>query len=224
MVWKTSDKDVFSTNPKITISSASDSKSNTNTTYFATVTDDKGCTSLPSEKTLVAIRANPSNPFIDAVGTYTLEAKAPILGLDGTGYDWYYLDKVLTIKDKAIKVNQPGNYTVKAKIVYNLPNGNKLECVSAVSKVFDFYVDPAGVFSVYPNPSTDGKYTLETREDLQNVQLDVISALGQQLLHTSVDLFNNRKTFNLSHLPTGEYKLRLRAGNIIETKSLIIIK
>ncbi len=224
LVWKTSEKDVFSTNPKITINSVSDSKMNSNTTYFATVTDDRGCTSLPSEKTLVAVRANPTTPFIDAVGTYTLEAKAPILGLDGTSYDWYFTDKVLSLKEKAVKVNQAGNYTVKAKIAYTLPNGNKLECFSGISKVFDFYVDPAGIFSVYPNPSVDGIFTIETKDDLQNVKFDLITALGQKILSTGVDLFNNRKTINLSNLPGGEYKLRLKAGNIIETKSLIIIR
>ncbi len=224
LTWKTSDKDLFSTNTKISINSSIDSKLNSNTTYFAIVTDDKGCNSPPSEKVLVAIRANPSQPFVDRVGTFTLEAKAPILGLDGSIYDWYFRDQVLASKQKAIKVNLPGNYYSKARIVYNIPNGNKLECFSNISSVYDYNVDPSAIFSIFPNPTSDGKVTLETKDDLTNAQLILFTPLGQKLFETTVDIFNSRKTLDLSHLPRGEYKLRIKSGNIIVTKSLIIVR
>ncbi|MES2795031.1 MAG: T9SS type A sorting domain-containing protein [Bacteroidota bacterium] len=224
LVWKTTDTGIFSTNTRITINSLSDSKTSSNTTYFATVTDERGCTSLPSEKVLVAIRANPSLPFIDRVGTFTLEAKAPILGLDGTSYDWYFRDQLLNAKEKAIKVNQSGNYFVKAKINYTLPNGNKLECYSGQSSLFDYFEDPSNVFTVFPNPTKDGRVTLETKDDVSGAQILVFTTLGQVLFETTVDVFNNRKLLDMRDLPNGVYKIRLKSGNLMVTKSVIISK
>jgi hypothetical protein len=224
LVWKTTDAGIFSTNSRININSLSDTKTSSNTTYFAIVTDERGCVSHPSEKVLVAIRANPSLPFIDRVGTFTLEAKAPILGLDGTSYDWYFRDQLLSSKEKAIKVNQTGNYFVKAKISYTIPNGNKLECYSGQSSLFDYFEDPTSVFTVFPNPTRDGRVTLETKDNVSGAQILVFTSLGQVLFETTVDVFNNRKLLDMRDLPNGEYKIRLKSGNLVVTKSVIISK
>ncbi len=222
LVWKTQENGIVTTNPKIEITSQTDSKVNSNSTYYATVTDERGCVSPFSEKILVSVRANPSLPRIDRVGTFTLEAKAPILGLDGTIYDWYFKDKSLASKEKAIKVNEPGNYFVKAKINYTIPNGDKLECVSGLSNLFDFYEIGSNLFAIYPNPTKDGLVTLETKDDYTSAQLLLITAMGQVIFETRVDLFNNRKILDLRDLPNGEYKLRMKTGNTVVTKSLII--
>jgi Secretion system C-terminal sorting domain/Carbohydrate esterase, sialic acid-specific acetylesterase len=224
LVWKTVEGGNVSTNPKIEITSQADAKVNTNSTYYALVTDERGCVSSPSEKVLVAVRANPSLPRIDRVGTFTLEAKAPILGLDGTSYDWYFKDQALASKEKAIKINKPGNYFVKAKINYTIPNGDKLECVSGISTVFDYNEDASNLFSIFPNPTKDGWVTLETKEDFTSAQLLLITTMGQVIFETTVDIFNNRKLLDMRDLPNGEYKLRLKTGNLIITKSLIISK
>jgi Secretion system C-terminal sorting domain/Carbohydrate esterase, sialic acid-specific acetylesterase/Ig-like domain CHU_C associated len=222
LVWRTSESNIVSTDTKISITSLPDAKVNSNTTYYSQVTDEKGCTSPPSEKVLVAVRANPSLPRIERAGTFTLEAKAPILGLDGTSYDWYFLDKAITSKEQAIKVNQPGNYSVRAKIDYKIPNGDNLVCYSGISSLFDYFENPSNVFSIFPNPTRDGRITLETKEDFTSVQLLLFTPMGQVIFEKTVDIFNNRKILNLSDLPNGEYKLRMKAGNTEITKSLII--
>lgn len=222
LVWRTSEKAIISTDTKISITSQTDAKVNSNTTYYSQVTDERGCVSAPSEKVLVAIRANPSLPRIDRVGTFTLEAKAPILGLDGTSYDWYFLDKVITSKEQSIKVNQPGNYSVRAKIDYKIPNGDNLVCYSGISQLFDYFENPASVFALYPNPTRDGHITLETKEDFTSVQLLIFTPVGQVIFEKTVDIFNNRRLLNLSDLPNGEYKIRMKAGKTEITKSLII--
>lgn len=222
LVWRTSESNFVSTDTKISITSLPDAKVNSNTTYYSQVTDERGCVSPPSEKVLVAIRANPSLPRIERVGTFTLDAKAPILGLDGTSYDWYFLDKAITSKEQNIKVTQPGNYSVRAKIDYKIPNGDNLVCYSGVSALFDYFENTSNVFSIFPNPTRDGKITLETKEDFTSVQLLLFTPMGQVIFETTVDLFNNRKLLNLTDLPNGEYKLRMKAGNTEITKSLII--
>jgi hypothetical protein len=222
LVWRTSENTIVSTDTKISITSQPDAKVNSNTTYYSQVTDEKGCVSPPSEKVLVAVRANPSLPRIERAGTFTLEAKAPILGLDGTSYDWYFRDQILTSKEQAIKVNQPGNYSVKAKIDYKIPNGDNLVCYSGISSLFDYFENPSSVFAIFPNPTRDGHITLETKENFTSVQLLLFTPMGQVIFETTVDLFNNRKLLNLSDLPNGEYKLRMKAGKTEITKSLII--
>lgn len=223
IVWKT-DNGIISNADKISINSQADSKVNVNTTYFATVTDDRGCQSPPSEKVLVAIRANPSTPRIERAGTFTLEAKAPILGLDGAAYDWYLKDQLLPSKQSTIKVNTPGNYFVKAKINYTIPNGDKLECVSGVAQVYDYFEEPTNVFSFFPNPSRDGKIILETRENLTNVQILVFTPIGQIIRQLNVDIFDKGKQLVLSDLPAGNFKIRMKAGNLSVTKNLVIVR
>ncbi len=224
LMWSTDSKENFSTDSKILITSQYESKANSNTTYFARVTDARGCTSVPSEKVLVSVRANPSVPRIDAVGTFTLQSKPPILGLDGDIFDWYFQDKTLSPKTKDIKINEAGNYSVKAKIDYKLPNNSNLVCFSQASPLY-YYSNPLNtLFSIYPNPTKTGKVTLETKDDLTNAQLTLYTILGQQIMSQSVDLFNERKELDLSALPNGEYKLKLQNGNFIITKSLIISK
>jgi Carbohydrate esterase, sialic acid-specific acetylesterase/Secretion system C-terminal sorting domain/Ig-like domain CHU_C associated len=222
--WNSNGIDNFSTNRQITINSVRESQSNTNTTYYARVTDGNGCISVPSEKVVVSIRANPSTHRVDAVGTFTLGAKTPILGLEGTIYNWYFNGEQIIGTDKNIKVIKPGNYRVLAKIPYVLPNSDKLECVSELSPVFDYNDNSNTIFSVYPNPSYDGFFTLETKQDFSSAQLQLFTPRGQEIMNQYVNLFNERKILDLRVLPGGEYKLKLKSGTTEITKSIVIIR
>lgn len=82
-------------------------------------------------------------------------------------------------------------------------------------------------FTVYPNPSTDGKVTLIY--DLKNSGSDkntvsIYSLTGAKVFETSIT--NNAgfytKDLNLSGLSAGIYMLNVQAGNQVKTQKLII--
>jgi Carbohydrate esterase, sialic acid-specific acetylesterase len=223
IIWSTDTKENYSNDQRIKINTQRENPTNTNTIYFARVTDNKGCVSKPSEKVVVSVRANPSVHKIDGAGTFTLEAKTPIFGLEGTSYNWYYKNEKISSSTKDIKVTQAGNYSVIAKITYNLPNIEKLECLSFSSPVFEYF-DRSTLFSVYPTPSYDGLVTMETKNDLNGAQISLFTALGQPIMSQFIDLFNERKVLDLRALPNGEYKLLLTSGTTNIVKSVIISK
>jgi Carbohydrate esterase, sialic acid-specific acetylesterase/Secretion system C-terminal sorting domain len=222
LFWSTNEKEVFSNDRTIKITSNRDQLSNSNITYYARVTDNIGCTSRPSEKVQVAIRANPSIHKIDAIGAFTLEAKTPLFGLEGATYKWYFNNNPLLKTDKIIKVNEPGNYQVISKILYTLPNSEKLACESYSSPIYNYVDQTNSLFAVYPNPSFDGSFTLETKSDFSGAQLLLYTPLGNLIMNQSVDLFNERKILDLKNLPNGEYKLKLKTSDGEVVKSIII--
>lgn len=214
----------FSTDNKVSITSAATSTSNTDAEYFATVIDGNGCASTPSTKFRVSIRSNPTLPRINKIGSFTLEAKASILGQEGASFEWTTGGQILSATTKSVKVNKPGNYQVKAKINYPILGSTALECVSATSERYFYETPGAELIMAYNNPSTDGKLFLEAKEDYSGVSVEVFTPLGAKVFSSFIAVFDKAYLLNLGTLPNGIYKLKVNANGLNIIKSLMIAK
>jgi hypothetical protein len=223
--YKNSEASSFLAGGQLQITSQSSVNNNIDTQYYATVTDQQSCESLPSEKITVSIRANPSTFRVEQAGSFTLEAKTNIFGIAGTSYDWYRNNqKVATTADVAYKTSQSGSYSVIPQINYTLPGATTLNCRANASEKYVFEAPTNELFMVHRNPSTDGYFTLEARDDYTGVIVQVLSPMGVLLFNQLVDNFNDRHLLNLSNLANGPYKLRFIVGDTVVIKNLVIRK
>lgn len=63
--------------------------------------------------------------------------------------------------------------------------------------------------TVYPNPSKDGRFNVQLKEQLQDAALTVYDITGKVVYSQPVKAQNT--TINLSHLPTGQYIGKLQS-------------
>jgi hypothetical protein len=216
---------VVSTNSSINLATDILSQSNSSAGYYATVTDELGCESIWSKTIQVNQRANPSIPKISRVGTFMLEAKTSIVGIEGTKYSWNFENAAMEpFSTKMIKVSQPGNYKVTAKIVYNFTNEPSLTCSSAASESYYYEGNKNGIFSLYSNPSYNGVVYCEAKENYDTVTIDVFDAVGKKVYTQKVGNWTDRKPLDLRHLNNAVYKVRFKYRSYNEVKTLIIDK
>jgi hypothetical protein len=75
-------------------------------------------------------------------------------------------------------------------------------------------------FNVYPNPSNNGVFTLETKAEC--TEISVINILGAQVASQFSQEGEEKIKLNLSTLPVGTYFVRIKSGNRISSQKLII--
>lgn len=187
--------------------------------YYAQATDANGCRNQ-SDKVTVSARPNPETPKIAQVGPYTLQAQANI---PGTRNSWIMGMDTSTFNSVYFKPLKEGVYTVKSVIEYNVAPVGRFECTSALSQPFSYSYDPAqDGFSVYPNPSPDGNFTLETKENWKGAEVSVVTTSGVVLYSGIINEFNERKFISLGRLP-GIFIIRIRVDGFERTKRLTIL-
>lgn len=79
--------------------------------------------------------------------------------------------------------------------------------------------------SVYPNPATDVvnvKYSLEKASDAEIVILDELGRMIRAVKHENSVVGEQSEQINIADLAPGIYYIRLTAGEIVETKGLIV--
>ena len=99
--------------------------------YFATVTDQNGCTSFQSNTVVVTANPVPAKPVIAANGptTFCADRNVTLTAPDGLTYQW-----TGGLSTRAITVNQAGNYSVQTR--------NQFGCNSVQSDVVQINVNP----------------------------------------------------------------------------------
>jgi Carbohydrate esterase, sialic acid-specific acetylesterase/Secretion system C-terminal sorting domain len=177
--------------------------------------DLAGCISPVSNVVKATIFPKPSTPEILQTGTFTLEAtvKNPL----NNGYFEWKADGKLINNEKTsiIKPVSAGLFTASAVENYTLSNGNKLACTSAISGVTSYVEDPVlKSISLFPNPSSDGILSIETKEDFTNLSCVVYTAWGQYVTRIGGLDTKRRATLNLSGLPGGHYIIKVTAQGL----------
>ncbi|MBK0371078.1 T9SS type A sorting domain-containing protein [Flavobacterium agrisoli] len=71
--------------------------------------------------------------------------------------------------------------------------------------------------SVYPNPVTNGKVYISSKNDLEK-EITIFDVLGKMVLHTQI----SSKELNLSSLPPGVYIIKINEQNATATRKLIV--
>jgi hypothetical protein len=185
--------------------------------YMARVRDDAGCYSPYSAAILVEAKPNPSKPEISKSAIYTLRSSNNLT----TGkYLWRLNNTALEDTTIAIKANQSGIYTVSNVVVYS----PQLACSSPFSDPFTLLVNTQDQFVAYPNPSPDGRVTIETLQNFTNVNIQIIDPKG--VIHRSftVPNFKYPYTLNLSPLTNGLYLIRFSSQSLTEVQKINLLK
>lgn len=211
---------VWSTNengPVITLRNAGE--------YRVTVRqkDENGCFSVESEPAIFSIKPRPETPEIAQVGTYTLQAKQKTEATD-FAYEWKQDGNISPNKTGFLKVSNQSFITVTALRNYTLSN-KTITCRSNLSGAYSFVpnTELSGII-IYPNPTPNGLITLESKDNIDSSLLTVYNTKGQFLSSTSVQNLSERRSVDLSYLPSGKYILKLQYGAFIETKEIVIMK
>ncbi len=79
----------------------------------------------------------------------------------------------------------------------------------------------------YPNPFNPSTTILFSVTERQHITLTVYDILGREvalLVNEELQASHHQVVFNAHHLPTGTYFYRLKAGSVIKTKRMILIK
>jgi hypothetical protein len=184
--------------------------------YAARVKDNQGCLSPYSAAILVDVKPLPSKPNIRQIGTYTLLAENNIN--DGN-HVWQFNGTNLAENGATLKAVESGQYVVNNTVIYS----PTLTCFSSFSDPFVFSLDPSGEdVSVYPNPSDNGTFSVETLTNLKNASV-LIYDLNGRLLQSYPSLnFNERQFINMSSYSNGMYILSIQADGYKKAKKIMI--
>ena len=188
-------------------------------TVTNTVSSTGACGGATSTAT-VTINALPTRPTVSAAyngPTTTLTSSA------ATGNQWY-LNGVAIAGATGITyvVNsaaQLGSYTVTTTNATtgcpSLPSAPLVVTATARQAA-------NAALNLYPNPTRDGKLTLELAGALQPVQLTVLSAVGQVVYRALVPAASAaHQSIDLSTLPTGVYLLRASSAEGTATRRFV---
>ncbi|GAB4015409.1 T9SS type A sorting domain-containing protein [Spirosoma koreense] len=182
-----------------------------------------GCKSAQSAPISLIVRPKLPTPSIEQIGAYTLQAVLPTpTGGQSDLFDWRRGGEAIAPTSAVVKVIVSANYSARARSTFTL-NNNSLTCYSDYSTPKGFTFDQSnGGLSVYPNPSSDGRITLETIEDLSNAEVSVFSLSGQLLFTSQISSFNERKAIDLTGLSQGVYLVRVKSAGYDVSRRFII--
>ncbi|MBE9466199.1 T9SS type A sorting domain-containing protein [Dyadobacter subterraneus] len=184
--------------------------------YSARVKDSQGCFSPYSSSVLVDVKPLPSKPEIRQIGTYTLLAENNIN--DGN-HVWQFNGTNLPENGATLKAIETGQYVVNNTVIYS----PVLTCFSAFSDPFLFTMDPSGEeVSVYPNPSDNGSFTIETIANLKNATVQIYDLNGRLLRTYPAQNFDERRFINLSPMANGTYILSIQSDDYKKAKKIMI--
>jgi Carbohydrate esterase, sialic acid-specific acetylesterase/Secretion system C-terminal sorting domain len=185
--------------------------------YSARLRDPSGCLSPFSPVVRVDARPLPVTPAIKKIGIYTLEATGATAQ---SVYEWKRDGEILGTSAPIIKAAKSGEYQVQSYIKYS----PTLTCYSQVSNILKYIPETSnGGLGVYPNPS-DGRVTMETLEDLRDVVVGIFDASGQYMYSTTIKLFDERKKFDFSFLPSANYIIRIQSPGFNLSKKITVTK
>jgi len=199
-------------------------------TYTASLTNIYGCTSTQSAsvtlKTL-SIQA----PTVFQSGPYSVKAipDSTIYSFADTKvsqivWDWQQGGRTLGNTDFSLKVTEIGSFSARSRVTFvSATGGAARTCVSPYSNVVTYRPgEKEDGLIVFPNPYRSGNIAIETLKDLTNVQITISSNTGQVVYREKMDVLNNRKEINLTHLPEGAYIFKLSSATFTESKRIII--
>lgn len=191
--------------------------------YTVKATNEFGCENT-SPAVTVKVYSAPSEPSIFKNGAYTIESLISGDTLN-VNYEWRLENNLLNNTNRnLLKARQTGNYSLNLYKNYTLADNSVLKCVSPVTPVLYFLIDPAddGI-SMYPNPVVDDRLTIETLEDIDQAHISIYDISGRFITSYFVALFDAPKRLDVSFLQPGNYLVHLKNNRYSITKRIIKI-
>ena len=135
---------------------------------------------------------------------------------------WPRITKGLGVTSYAYEFTKLVGAVINGVAYGTLVNVNEIENVSNHFKLYQNYPNPF-------NPSTTIKYSVPAvvNENFHSLQLAIYDILGREiktLVNKIQSPGNYEATFDASDLPSGIYYYRLKAGDFIETRKMILMK
>lgn len=193
-------------------------QADTTGSYAARVRDEKGCYSPFSRSIQVDVKPTPTRPTIKQIGVFTLLAEN---NLNSGDHVWKLNGQELTENGTTLKAIQSGSYVVNNTVIYS----PTLTCFSDFSDPFSFIADTRNPgFVTYPNPVVDGKITIETLQNLNNAEVQIIDSRGVIHRTFTVKKFDSQQFFNIQGLSSGLYVVRIVSVAFTASQKLIIVQ
>ncbi len=153
------------------------------------------------------------------IGTVYSEGEVPQCYLD-------YTDKVaaiLRIKEKQAEQGYATDQVIYKKILLESTTSTATAAISIPNTAKESLFTE---FSVYPNPSTDGNFSVKLASNQTNIQpeITIFNITGQIVTQTKLTTFDNKaiQDYHLNNLASGTYLVQLKAGNYTSSKKLLI--
>ncbi len=173
-------------------------------TYTLQVTDNNGCSSKASSMD-ITVKSNPKIPTIKQNGIYQLETIAPD---NPQLFEWKFEDKPIKTSTASFKAIKTGFYNVRAGFNYPVSN-QTLTCFSDYSPAFSFILDPSLGLVIYPNPTNDGLLSVEVKEDLKNVNIQLFDLKGDKIYESPMPDLTEKRILDFKNIPKGYYVLKI---------------
>ncbi|MEZ4900745.1 MAG: T9SS type A sorting domain-containing protein [Spirosomataceae bacterium] len=184
--------------------------------YAARIVDEIGCQSPFSGVVRIEAKTLPPTPTLQKVGIYTLQV---VNDVPSSIYSWRFNGQSINEITPSIKASQVGIYTVTASIQHS----PTLTCTSKPSADFNFVLEPSSTgLGIYPNPSIDGKVTVETLENLVNPTLIIYDLTGKPIFNTALPTLNGQVQFDFSFLPVGTYYIQVNTNTFKQGQKIVI--
>ncbi|GAB2964090.1 hypothetical protein GCM10027048_36770 [Hymenobacter coalescens] len=187
-------------------------------TVTNTIAAGGGCAAATATTT-VTITAAPAQPVVTV--QYTTPGVAVLTSSATTGNQWYLNGQLISgATGQTYTANgtaQPGAYTVVVT-----GTGGCASPASATLTVTSAVKPLAGsALELFPNPTPDGKLTLQLRGYHQAVELTVLNALGQVVQRHHLPAGQAQQQLDLSTLPSGVYVLRAATKGGLDTRRIV---
>lgn len=186
--------------------------------YTVKTLAENGCYSYDTDTLTILARPVPAKPVIQQSGTFTIEAVVSIREGD---FAWHRDQTLINGEsDILLKARQTGSYTVRQSIKYT----EALTCFSEVSDPYLYLLaDTGNGLSVFPNPSYNGKYIVETLDDYPDAVISIYDLNGNMILQTKNVNTKEQFLLEVSRFPAGSYILKLQYLSAISTQKIVLI-
>jgi hypothetical protein len=182
--------------------------------------NEYGCWSVSSKPLEIIAQENPWMPRLTRSGRYFIQATNQE---KVSRYEWKLDHRNLKDSSAQIKIKQSGVFQVRAMRQYELTDSPQIRCYSPFQIAsFGIPVDDPGI-RIYPNPNRGEQVHIEIQEDLNDVQVDLLSLQGITLKHWEIKDTQHIQSLKLSDIQSGTYLLALYANNWSREKRIFIV-
>ena len=168
--------------------------------YFCFAGTCYGNTTFISPTPLVLTAGQSASQYTAQYVTLTTDLdEAPTTGVSHVKYTFRNVNNV--------------NDSLQFNLIYNNPAAGVKELNNSVSR-----------FDVSPNPANEMVNVSFNFKGVGNGELNIVNALGQTLISKNITLNDGKNTvyMNVSELPQGVYFVRIKNGEAITTKRLVV--
>jgi subtilisin-like proprotein convertase family protein len=194
------------------------------TTYYLSVTDNNGCTSVPADAITVTVEQPPVANFSSTVsGGMNVVFTNQSTGNNAT-YTWNFGDGSSIDFNMNTSHTYTANGTFMVTLVVTTDCGSDTVSLPVTITGVSIEESAAGIYNVYPNPN-DGAFNIAiTGAELNELIIEILDIQGK-VVHSETDKNisgNYLKRVDLSGIAKGMYYLRMTTGTGMKIEKIVI--